>query len=883
MDNELYTYDLSVVIPVYNAEEYVKECVESVLSNKRDKISFEIILIDDGSTDNSREICRELAAHNTEIVYIEKENSGVSDTRNIGINKANGRYIMMLDSDDYISNDTIINLIHFFDEHHDEVDLVTYPIYWDRNGKISQHFRYKASKYDKGTDVYDLDEYPYLNQSTVNVVFKNKLGKDVLYDTNMHLSEDQKFNTCILMRKRKIGFVKEAKYFYRRHGLGISQVGNNPLYCFDDIMTYNEWLLNYFNKNGVTPQYVQALVINTFKWRVDTDELLPYSYNDDKFIVAKQRIADILKKIDDEVIIKYGNLNNFVKIFFLKWKGQKLDCHVDENGFVIKTLSGEEIVKDNAIRCDIHRVRRKHNHISIFAVFTSPLLEMFDVNQYIIEGVKSDGEKFREVRKIKKSNVPSRGPKMNVASSYPFTFEFDPQMIKRFTFKIIVDGKELGFKPRYINFSGFIKKYQRNSIDFGEWTLSCGSREDFYYFKVNKKNPIKSAFRKANMFMHYPSKHRFGIEYYRHMASRKKDIWLYSDSPGVFDNAYYQFIHDIEKDDGVERYYVADLEVTDVSERFTAKQMNNVIQFKSKRHKELFLTCSKILVSYSSLSIYRPFKNVAWYSDLTQYQLVYLQHGILHASLQKLYSKEYTEIDKFVISSEFEKKNLIENYDYNEDELIMSGMPRMAYENIEKKATNKILFAPSWRQYLIGQLVDNKRVLMEKKFLASKYFTTINNFLHSERLARLLDENNLELDFKLHPIFSAYEDLFDKAQFCSNINIDSGSVDIGEYCMFITDFSSFQFDFVRFNRPIIYFLPDKEEVESGLHSYRQLDLKYEDAFGELCLTEEELLNEMKRVISNKFEVQKPYDSRMSNFFIDISNPCEELYRALIKE
>ena len=87
-----------------------------------------------------------------------------------------------------------------------------------------------------------------------------------------------------------------------------------------------------------------------------------------------------------------------------------------------------------------------------------------------------------------------------------------------------------------------------------------------------------------------------------------------------------------------------------------------------------------------------------------------------------MYAKEFTEIDKFVISSGFEKKNLIANYDYSEDDLIMSGMPRMGIQQAKKEIKNKILFAPSWRQYLIGQLVDNRRTLRNEDFIKSDFF-----------------------------------------------------------------------------------------------------------------------------------------------------------------
>ena len=162
-----YEFDISVIVPVYNAEEYIDACVDSIIKQNNQKIKVEILLIDDGSLDRSGEICCKLENQYSCVRYIRKENTGVSDTRNTGIMMAKGKYILMLDSDDYISDNAVNDLFNFFENHYEEVDLVTYPIYWDRNGRISAHPRYSRKNYDKGTGLYDLDEYPGLNQSTV--------------------------------------------------------------------------------------------------------------------------------------------------------------------------------------------------------------------------------------------------------------------------------------------------------------------------------------------------------------------------------------------------------------------------------------------------------------------------------------------------------------------------------------------------------------------------------------------------------------------------------------------------------------------------------------------------------------------------------------------
>ena len=96
---------ITIIIPCYNCEKYIKKCVESILNQTYQNI--EIILINDGSTDNTDAVINLIMENTTNIVYINKENTGVSDTRNVGINEATGDYIMFIDSDDFIEHNYI--------------------------------------------------------------------------------------------------------------------------------------------------------------------------------------------------------------------------------------------------------------------------------------------------------------------------------------------------------------------------------------------------------------------------------------------------------------------------------------------------------------------------------------------------------------------------------------------------------------------------------------------------------------------------------------------------------------------------------------------------------------------------------------------------------
>ena len=101
LDNDL----ISIVVPLYNVENYLKECIDSILTQSYHNL--EIILVDDGSTDNSGKICDNYAKKDSRIKVIHKENGGASDARNYGIKEAKGKYIQFTDSDDFYDKNSI--------------------------------------------------------------------------------------------------------------------------------------------------------------------------------------------------------------------------------------------------------------------------------------------------------------------------------------------------------------------------------------------------------------------------------------------------------------------------------------------------------------------------------------------------------------------------------------------------------------------------------------------------------------------------------------------------------------------------------------------------------------------------------------------------------
>lgn len=138
---------VSIIIPVYNAENYIEKCLDSILQQEYD--NKEIIVINDGSTDKSEEI---ISRYFEKIKYIKKENSGLSDTRNVGIEIATGKYLMFVDADDYIELDLLKKLKPYIEQN---IDLIKYKAKKvDENGKDLGEFKGPIFEKIKGEEAF---------------------------------------------------------------------------------------------------------------------------------------------------------------------------------------------------------------------------------------------------------------------------------------------------------------------------------------------------------------------------------------------------------------------------------------------------------------------------------------------------------------------------------------------------------------------------------------------------------------------------------------------------------------------------------------------------------------------------------------------------------
>ncbi len=170
---------ISVIIPVYNREQYLDKCISSVL--KQSDVKTEIILIDDGSTDNSPEIVDKYAQNNTNIVVVHQKNQGVSAARNAGLDVCSGDYIFFLDSDDSLPEDSLYTLLNAITEFNTDICIGNYCRFYE-NGELEYQNKIPDNLKNKIITPTELLSLMYVEYSHLCAVVTGKLYKRYIFD-----------------------------------------------------------------------------------------------------------------------------------------------------------------------------------------------------------------------------------------------------------------------------------------------------------------------------------------------------------------------------------------------------------------------------------------------------------------------------------------------------------------------------------------------------------------------------------------------------------------------------------------------------------------------------------------------------------------------------
>lgn len=858
-------FRFSIIMSIFNMEDYLEESIDSIINQTLDfKKNTQLILIDDGSNDNSKEIClKYYEKFPNNIVFISKSNEGQGKSRNVGLEYAQGEIVNFLDADDYLSKNTLKEVCKFFREFDNEMDIVSIPLILFGREEGDHRLNYKY-KYNRVIDLIDEPNNPQLSASSAFVRF-DSIG-NLRFSENILSSEDCIFINKILLKKKKLGVINTAQYYYRMR-FDESSTIDKSIY---EKRYYNERFKYYFSnlidyclsKEGSVPDFIQYTLSYDFQWIFKLDSLDIFD-NNEEINEFWYYLDYILSFINENVIVNNRNIEDRFKSFFIYLKNKEYSLEYNDS-------TNELFLKSDDYEIDYlnrHKIYLDHieiiNGILKISAFT---VSFFDYDYLNINVITKFNGKLKEYKCKQYKYLDSNRDIVSFLSipwKYCLNFDIEIPLNKdefELSFKVIYEENDI--KMSYIPiidlniFSGlstssanFVK--DEKIVLFKKGIIHVLNYKYISLLRFEYSNFRKIWHDKKPSYL-YALVIRF-LFLLLYPIYRKKDIWLFEDRPNIADdNAIQLFKYAISQDDkDIKKYFVIDKNANSYDEIKTISK--NIIQYKSFKHKMLFLFSKKNISSYVNTDFINPFdfKDMALYMGLITTENYFLQHGIIKDDVSLHINRYKKNLRLFLTSSDLEKDSIVNGrYNYDESVVKVLGLPRYDNLNFNPDIKKQILFMPTWRMD-----INNKF-----SFLKSEYYNDLEFILNNEELYDLLNNFGYELVFKPHPELEKYMDYI---QLNANVRLatDERYQDLfNDSSLLITDYSSVFFDFAYLKKPVIYFHSNDYHYDEGYFKYGTM------GFGEIIKTNDDLVKKIRFYLSNDCKMEDKYKKRVDEFF-----------------
>ena len=879
----------SVVMACYNAENHLDETINSLLGQS---FSFgsniQLILVDDGSTDKTAEICQKYQnQYPNNIIYLHQENQGQGAARNFGLKYIKGKYINFLDSDDKFSGNTFYSVYEFFEKHYDEIDFVSVPIFFFDKA-VGQHpLNYKYEE-DKIIDLNKNWDYPQLSSSSA--FFKKELFDSYSFKTDFVNSEDSLMINKMLIDNPIYGVVKDAIYWYRKRTNDASTIDSSTSkkdFYIDRLKRYFKELINYSKeKYGNVAKFIQYLIVYDLQWMFiveDVSEILTAEEIKEVYI----HIQDILSEIEDEVILSLRDdkLNISHHMLATKYATVNINLNKEVHYENIHSNYNNNIAGvycENTLidKLDKHRLWLDIIEIKGNTLYISGfLMSFFDDEDIKIEIAKKG--KIYPTTTVYYHNNSKKFLNCSLESQFNFDCE------------IPLENKENSKVEIYARFIG------ENSDETSKWKLPIGFADyarmselsnysicgnyflkfndnDFYISRYNYFKMLKSEIPILLRVLKRKESYYTSILFFRFVYLllypfyRKKRIWLFMDrQENADDNAEHLYKYAVTQKDNIKKYFTVSDEFGDFTR---LSDLPNVLEFYSIKQRLVYLFAEKIISSHPDENILNPFmgKNVKSYSGLINSDKIFLQHGVTKDNVSSWLHKSDKNLKLITTVSDAERKSFLDpGYNYDENIIQTLGFPRFDNLKTNEKTKRQILIAPSWRTDLHNMTI--------KYIMDSDYFKTINSLINNKTLISIAEKYDYKIIFKPHPMVYGYVDLFETNEYVTIDEKTTYQELFKDSDLLITDYSSIAFDFSYMKKPIIYYQHDNDyNFKEGYFKYKTM------GFGDVITDENILIGKIEEYLKNDCKMEEIYTKRVNSFYkYNDKNNCKRVYDATL--
>jgi len=312
---------ISIIVPIFNTEKYLIECIESIRNQSYKNI--QIILVNDGSTDKSLEICNLFAKNDSRIIVVNQQNSGVSSARNNGINISTGEYISFIDSDDYVNKNMIEHLYNTLVNNNTEICvLMNYTI---KPIKSMRKYGTRLTKCEAIRELFLL-RFP---SSLWAYLYKRDVLCDVRLNNKIHFFEDFEFNFRALTKVENVALSFENYYYYRSHEISTNNQAIN--YKRMTCLHIYELCAENINKSDCKINSHSLFFQSHFLISVIFSILKSNTINDEFTDISKTKSRELLTKIIFSIFVP---LSYKISIFLFVFSPKLLKILLNKRKFI---------------------------------------------------------------------------------------------------------------------------------------------------------------------------------------------------------------------------------------------------------------------------------------------------------------------------------------------------------------------------------------------------------------------------------------------------------------------------------------------------------------------------------------------------------------------
>ena len=864
-------FHFSVIMSIYNTGKYLDDSIGSLLNQSIDFIdNIQIILVNDGSTDNSEEMCINYKnKYPKNIIYVIKKNEGLSSARNIGLEYAQGDIINFLDPDDLWSSNTFKEVSLFF-RLHPNIDIIAGRL---KFFEANDHYHPLDYKFTNSRVINLNKEYNCIQLSAASTFIRRKaLGKKK-FVKGLAPGEDALFLNKLLIKKPYYGVIKNALYLYRKRidGTSIIQtIKTNDIFYFKSPILYFQKILNIsFKRFNKFIPFIQYLIAYEILFRI---KICSYNFiNLPKLIKYIQIILKLLKLLDDKYILEQRNFGNILKIFTLSKKHEK-----DIRKFIS--------FKDGIFRFNGYNITQPSNLKSYLVLLSIDITDNFllieakdncwlNKERYYYYCKIGESVYLPEYKELDSFSVMTIFGRIFKGRNLKFAIPLNNQdflnknicfyfSYMNNTFEIFPNFGHYFHLPQIIN-SYFVKGKFILIYDSRRLTLIKNENEfrdklEKKYCKelerINKKNLIKIR-QKAIVYS---------------KKQKLKEIWLINDRFNkARDNGEFFFRYLKKKNPkDITFHFVISKNCSDYQR---IKELGNILSYGSRKYNNTFLKTDKIITSTSNSWVDNPFGDDRKYLiDLYHFDLIFLQHGITKDDVSNYLNRFKKNYSIIITASRYEYKFFLSSkFAYSNKNIKLTGFSRFDNLIVEEPRNykyNNILIIPTWRMNIKGTWKPiTYEGIYSNNFNKTDFFLFYNSLMNSPKLLEAMKKYNYKGTFCLHPSLSEqWRDFKNNSIFSIMSNYDYQSLML-KASLLITDYSSIFFDFAYMKKPVIYTQFDYERYRKNHYKKGYFDYIL-NGFGPVCHDLETCINIIIDELRGGCKMKNKYFKRVLKFF-----------------